>query len=109
PLYNLTLPNGWRQDPAVVAALAWRRDAALAAGPTPEVERLRLEWPPDAGPPAASRRLTFATGSAEEFPDVSGRIPGDSLDGERRRNLSALAGEATAREGGDFSRGCAGA
>ncbi|MFC7644544.1 GNAT family N-acetyltransferase [Streptosporangium lutulentum] len=53
PLYNLTLPNGWRADPAVSAALAWRRQAALAAGLTDEVERLRFEWTPDLGVPAS--------------------------------------------------------
>ncbi|KJK56887.1 hypothetical protein [Saccharothrix sp. ST-888] len=108
PLYNLTLPNGWRQDPAVVAALAWRRDAALAAGLTAEVERLRLEWTPDAGLPASSGRLTFTEGSDEEFLDVFRRIAVDSLDGETRRNLAAIGAEATAREEVDFYLSCPG-
>ncbi|MGK5629186.1 GNAT family N-acetyltransferase [Streptomyces sp. URMC 123] len=108
PLYNLTLPHGWRGDPAVAAALAWRREAALAAGLTDEVERLRLEWTPAAGVPAAKGRLAFAAASDEEFLDVFRRIAVGSLDRETRRNLAAKGAEATAREEMDFYLGCPG-
>lgn len=108
PLYNLTLPYGWREDPAVAAALAWRRDAALAAGLTDEVERLRLEWTPDAGVPAGGGRLTFAEASDEEFLQVFRRIAVGSLDRETRRNLAAKGAEATAREEMDFYLDCPG-
>ncbi|MFF8846318.1 GNAT family N-acetyltransferase [Streptomyces sp. NPDC015127] len=108
PLYNLTLPYGWREDPAVAAALAWRRDAALAAGLTDEVERLRLEWTPEAGVPATGGRLTFAPASDEEFLEVFRRIAVGSLDGETRRNLATKGAEATAREEMDFYLGCPG-
>ncbi|WP_392892673.1 GNAT family N-acetyltransferase [Streptomyces sp. LN699] len=108
PLYNLTLPTGWRQDPAVVAALEWRREAARAAGLTDQVERLRLEWTPEAGLPVSSGRLTFTEGSDEEFLDVFRRIAVGSLDGETRRNLASMGAEATAREEVDFYLGCPG-
>ncbi|WP_308294527.1 GNAT family N-acetyltransferase [Streptomyces sp. RKAG290] len=108
PLYNLTLPNGWREDPAVAAALAWRRDAALAAGLTDEVERLRLEWTPGTGLPAVNGSLVFAEASDEEFLRVFQQIAVGSLDGETRRNLAAKGAEATAREEMDFYLGCPG-
>ncbi|MFF2040486.1 GNAT family N-acetyltransferase [Kitasatospora sp. NPDC058170] len=108
PLYNVTLPNGWREDPAVVAALAWRQEAALAAGLTDEVERLRLEWTPDAGLPASSGRLTFTEGSDEEFLDVFRRIAVGSLDGETRRNVASMGVEAAAQDEVDFYLSCPG-
>ncbi|MFI5669902.1 dihydrofolate reductase family protein [Streptomyces sp. NPDC051704] len=108
PLYNLTLPNGWREDPATAAAADWRRDAALAAGLTDVVERLRLEWTPEAGLPASSGRLVFTEGTDEEFLDVFRRIAVGSLDGETRRNLATMGPEATAREEVDFYLGCPG-
>ncbi|WP_405016017.1 dihydrofolate reductase family protein [Kitasatospora sp. NBC_00070] len=108
PLYNVTLPTGWREDPAVVAALTWRQQAARAAGLTDEVERLRLEWTPDDGLPTAGGRLTFSEGTDEEFLDVFRRIAVGSLDGETRRNLALMGPEATAQEEVDFYLGCPG-
>ena len=108
PLYNLTLPNGWRADPAVSAALAWRREAALAAGLTDEVERLRFEWTPDLGVPASGGRLVFADASDEEFLEVFRRIAEGSLDAETRRNLATKGAQATARHEMDFYLGCPG-
>ncbi|MER7754999.1 GNAT family N-acetyltransferase [Kitasatospora sp. NPDC097643] len=108
PLYNVTLPNGWREDRAVVDALTWRQDAALTAGLTDRVERLRLEWTPDAGLPASSGRLTFTEGTDDEFLDVFRRIAVGSLDGETRRNVATMGAEAAAREEVDFYLGCPG-
>lgn len=108
PLYNLTLPNGWRDDPKVSAALAWRRAAALAAGLTQEVERLRLEWTPEIGVPAAAGRLTFEEAPDEAFLDVFRRVAEGSLDAETRKNLAAHGPEATARKELEFYRDCPG-
>ncbi|MEH1167097.1 GNAT family N-acetyltransferase [Micromonospora sp. CPCC 205539] len=108
PLYNLTLPNGWRDDESVSAAVAWRRDAALTVGLTDEVERLRLEWTPEIGVPASSGRLVFSAGSDDEFLDVFRRIAVGSLDLETRRNLAVKGPEVTAREEMDFYLGCPG-
>ena len=108
PLYNLTLPNGWRADPAASAALAWRREAALAAGLTDQVERLRFEWTPDLGVPASRGRLVFADASDQEFLEVFRRIAEGSLDAETRRNLAAKGAQATARHEMDFYLGCPG-
>ncbi|MFD1940001.1 GNAT family N-acetyltransferase [Nonomuraea mangrovi] len=102
PLYNLTLPNGWRDDPAVSSAVAWRKTASTAAGLVEEVERLRLEWTPETGVPSSSGRLRFAEATDEEFLDVFRRIAVGSLDAETRRNVAVLGAEAAAREEMEF-------
>ena len=107
PLYNLTLPNGWRDEPSVSAAVAWRRTAALAAGLTAEVERLRLEWTPAAGLPRP------AAGSSSPRPPTrsSWTCSGGSrwAAGRRdRRNLAVKGPDATAREEMDFYLSCPG-
>lgn len=108
PLYNLTLPVGWRDDPAAAAAVEWRGRAAAGAGLTREVERLRLEWTPDSGLPLATGKLTFAPASDEVFLRLFRRIAVGSLDDETRRNLEAKGAEATARGELDFYLGCPG-
>ncbi|WBB70747.1 GNAT family N-acetyltransferase [Micromonospora sp. WMMD812] len=108
PLYNLTLPNGWRDEPSVSAAVAWRRSAALAAGLTAEVERLQLEWTPAVGMPDSRGRLVFTEASDEEFLHVFQRIAEGSLDGQTRRNLAVKGPETTAREEMDFYLSCPG-
>jgi RimJ/RimL family protein N-acetyltransferase len=108
PLYNLTLPVGWRDTPAAVAAVEWRRRAAVAAGLTHEVERLRLQWTADVGLPASRGRLTFAPASDEEFLRLFRRIAVGSLDDETRRNIAVKGAEATARDEMDFYLGCPG-
>lgn len=80
PEYNLMLRTRWRDDPATVAAVEWRADAARAAGLTDEVERLRYEWTPDAGIPAPSTRLRFRPGEDEEFLEVFRLVAVGSLD-----------------------------
>jgi hypothetical protein len=53
PEYHIFLPNGWRGQPEVVAALEPRLAAAAAAGLSETTERLRYEWTPgnDLRPP----------------------------------------------------------
>lgn len=108
PLYNLTLPVGWRDNPTAAAAVGWRRQAAVTAGLTHEVERLRLEWTPDAGLPGTEGRLAFAPASDEEFLQLFRRIAVGSLDDETRRNIAVKGAEATARGEMDFYLGCPG-
>ncbi|MEV4165949.1 GNAT family N-acetyltransferase [Nonomuraea dietziae] len=102
PLYNLTLPNGWRDDAAVASAVAWRKEAARAAGLTDEVERLRLEWTPEIGVPETKGRLRFAEASDEEFLEVFQLIAVGSLDAETRRNVAAMGAVEAAREEMEF-------
>jgi hypothetical protein len=55
----IKLANGWADDPRAAAAVAWRREAAHAAGLTDEVQRLQYEWHPADGMPASCGRLVF--------------------------------------------------
>ncbi|MBW5484194.1 GNAT family N-acetyltransferase [Streptomyces bambusae] len=107
-LYNLSLTPGWREQPAVVAALSWRRAAALAAGLSDEVERLRLEWTPQCGLPTGTGRLVFHEGSDEEFLEAFRRVSLGSLDQETIRNLAREGVEVTARKDMDFYLSCPG-
>lgn len=99
PQYDLNLPSGWRGDPAAARALAWRRKAAGRAGLTDELERLRYEWTPEAGVPAASGRLVFRPEPDDErFLAVFRRLAVGSLDVTTRRNVAALGPDRQARE-----------
>jgi RimJ/RimL family protein N-acetyltransferase len=51
PAYHMFLPSDWRSRRDVTAALSWRWQAALAAGLTEELERLRFVWYPGHGIP----------------------------------------------------------
>jgi hypothetical protein len=45
--YELRVPPGWREDPAVLTATTARAEVAAAAGLTPLVERYRYRWTPE--------------------------------------------------------------
>jgi RimJ/RimL family protein N-acetyltransferase len=108
PEFNLVLPPGWREDPEVAAAAAWRADAARAAGLTEAVERLRYEWTPAAGVPTPSDRLTFRPGDDEEFRAVFRRVATGSLDVATQRDLAIMDADRQAREDLEFYRSCPG-
>ncbi|MFE3555436.1 GNAT family N-acetyltransferase [Streptomyces sp. NPDC059193] len=117
PGYNLSLPRDWRADPALAAAVAWRREAARRAGLTSEIERLRYEWTlpqlPPGVPPAAviaepTGRLVFREGTDEEFLDVFGRLSRGSLDVNTRQELAGMTEEEFAREDFAFYSDCPG-
>lgn len=108
PDFNLMLPTGWRDDPAVAAAVAWRADAAGAAGLTDVVERLRYEWTPAAGVPGPSGRLVFRPGTDEEFLAVFRRVAVGSLDVATQRGLAAIGADRQARGDLEFYRSCPG-
>ncbi len=99
PEYDLNLPNGWRDDPDVAAAAAWRQEAAARAGLTDELERLCYEWTPDAGVPEATRRLVFSAEPEDEvFVSVFRRVAEDSVDVTTRRNVAAMGADRRARK-----------
>ncbi|MEU7612825.1 GNAT family N-acetyltransferase [Micromonospora sp. NPDC049204] len=106
--YMIKVTGGWRDDPAILAAVEWRRAAAHAAGLTREVERLQFEWAPADGVPPAAGRLQFRAASDEEFLAVFRRIAEGSLDARTRANLAAKGVDATAREDLDFYLGAPG-
>jgi RimJ/RimL family protein N-acetyltransferase len=63
--FHFLLPSDWRSRHDVVSALSWRWEAALRAGLTDELERLRFEWRAETGlpetrmPETGRPRLTF--------------------------------------------------
>ncbi|MFD3537880.1 GNAT family N-acetyltransferase [Streptomyces sp. NPDC058662] len=108
PSYNISLPRGWRTDPALAEAVSWRRAAARAAGLTTEIERLRYEWTPAAGTPEPTGRLVFREGTDEEFLEAFARLSRGSLDLGTRNELRVMDEEQLAREDFAFYRDCPG-
>jgi GNAT superfamily N-acetyltransferase len=99
PAYHVFLPVHWHDEPAVSAALAWRQQAASAAGLVEELERLRYEWVPDVGLPESSGRLTFAAEADNEaFLAVFKKIAMGSLDVTTRRGVEVVGVDAQVRE-----------
>ncbi|MFB7463657.1 GNAT family N-acetyltransferase [Streptomyces sp. NPDC056224] len=108
PLYNLSLPRGWRTDPALAEAVAWRRKAAYETGLTSVIERLRYEWTPTAGTAAPTGRLVFREGTDEEFLDAFVRLSSGSLDVATRNELRVMDAGQLAREDFAFYLDCPG-
>jgi hypothetical protein len=108
PEYNLVLRTGWRDHPAIMVAVAWRADAARAAGLTDVVERLQYEWTPAAGVPGPSGRLVFRPGADEEFLTVFRRVAVGSLDIITQREIAVLGTDRQARDDLEFYRSCPG-
>lgn len=108
PEFNLMLATGWRDDPGIAAAVAWRAEAARAAGLTDVVERLRYEWTPAAGVPADSGRLIFRPDDDEEFLAVFRQVAVGSLDVATQRDLAVLDADSQARGDLEFYLSCPG-
>ncbi|MGP3687179.1 GNAT family N-acetyltransferase [Streptomyces sp. IBSNAI002] len=108
PGYNISLPRGWRADPELAAAVAWRQEAAHRTGLTREIERLRYEWTPAAGTAEPTGRLVFREGTDEEVLDAFVRLSQDSLDLATRHELELMDAEQLAREDFAFYRDCPG-
>lgn len=108
PLYNISLPRGWRTDPELAAAVAWRQEAASKTGLTSEIERLRYEWTPAAGTAGPTGRLVFRDGTYEEFLDAFTRLSAGSLDAHTQNELRSMDAEQLAREDVEFYLDCPG-
>ncbi|KOU27292.1 hypothetical protein ADK94_01805 [Streptomyces sp. XY593] len=108
PGYNISLPRGWRADPELAAAVAWRREAANRTGLTREIERLRYEWTPAAGTAGPTGRLVFREGTDEEMLDAFVRLSRGSLDLATQHELELMDAEQLAREDFEFYRDCPG-
>ncbi|MFF1821840.1 GNAT family N-acetyltransferase [Kribbella sp. NPDC058245] len=98
PEYHLFLAGDWESDPAVVAAVEPRMQAAAAAGLTEVTDRLRYEWEPSYGLPPRSTRLHFEPADDEAFVTMFMRISEGSLDAATARDVARLGAEAAARE-----------
>lgn len=98
PAFHLMLPGDWRERHDVLAALQWRWEAALIAGLTDELERLRFEWTLAAGVPQGSGRLTFrAEPDDEVFVGLFRRVLDATLDATSRKLADAIGAAAQAR------------
>ena len=99
PAYHVFVPTGWRDDPAVTAALAWRWEAGSRAGLTEEFERLRYAWTPADPPPEPPARLVFREEPDDEaFVEVFRRVAEGSLDHHTRQALRTKDPDTQARE-----------
>ena len=97
PEYHFFLPNGWRDQPEVVAGLEPRLAAAAAAGLSAITERLRYEWLPEYGLPARSTRLRFEPADDDAFLDVFRRVTEGSLDAGTARAVAKIGAEGSAK------------
>lgn len=98
PEYHIFLPNDWRAQPDVVAALEPRLAAAAAAGLSSTIERLRYEWTPADGLPSRSTRLRFEPADDEAFLAVFHRVIRGSLDDATAGSVARLGVEGAAKE-----------
>ncbi|OEV12269.1 GNAT family N-acetyltransferase [Streptomyces nanshensis] len=83
--FELVLPPGWRDDPAVRAGAEARIGAAARAGWSPLVERFRYRWTPACGLPVHPGRLRFRPEPDDEAVlDVLRQIEHGTLDAHAR-------------------------
>jgi RimJ/RimL family protein N-acetyltransferase len=108
PVYNISLPADWRDGPALVEAVTWRRQAASDSGLGHEIERLRYEWTPAAGVPEPTEKVVFREGTDEEFLDAFVRLSAGSLDLHTQHELRSTDAGQLAREDMRFYRDCPG-
>ncbi|WP_049563374.1 GNAT family N-acetyltransferase [Nonomuraea sp. SBT364] len=99
PAYHVFVPAGWRDYPAVTAALGWRWEAGGRAGLTDELERLRYAWKPGVPVPGPSGRLEFREEPDDEaFAEAFRLVVEGSLDHHTRQSLLVKDAAAVARE-----------
>jgi RimJ/RimL family protein N-acetyltransferase len=98
PDFHVMLPGDWRDRREVVSAVSWRWDAALRAGLTDELERLRFEWTRAAGLPPDSGRLAFrAEPDDEVFAGLFRRVLAGTLDTTTSKTARVVGPRAQAR------------
>ncbi|MFG3422012.1 GNAT family N-acetyltransferase [Micromonospora sp. NPDC048063] len=103
--YSLSVPPGWRDDPAVRAQAEARIDAATAAGMSVLVERYRYRWKPECGLPARPGRLEFRPEPDDAvILDVLRRVGEESLDAHTRHTAAEHGPDAAAQEELDLLR-----
>ncbi|MEV0071689.1 MULTISPECIES: GNAT family N-acetyltransferase [unclassified Amycolatopsis] len=103
--YSLTVPPGWRDDPAVKPEVETRIEAAEAAGMEVLVERYRYTWTVADGLPERPRRLEFrAEPQDDKILAVFRRVHQGSLDAHVRRTTAEHGLDAAAQEDLDLLR-----
>lgn len=97
--YSMPVPAGWRDQPAVRAAVESRVAAATAAGFRLLVERYRYHWTTSCGLPARPDRLVYRPEPDDAvFLGVFRRIHQGTLDAHARRTVAEHGVEAAAKE-----------
>jgi RimJ/RimL family protein N-acetyltransferase len=98
PEFHVFVPSDWREQPEVVDALTWRRDAVGRAGLGTLLERLRFEWTPEDGLVEPIRDLEFRPEPDDEvFVDLFARVLGGSLDTTSIREAAQVGAAEQAR------------
>ncbi|MFJ5262307.1 GNAT family N-acetyltransferase [Streptomyces sp. NPDC088387] len=104
---ELTLPSGWREDPALRAAAETRFAAAEAAGYEFLVDRYLYRWTPEHGLPERPARLDFrAEPDDGVFLDALRRIQSGTLDAHARLAIEEGGIDQAAQEELDFFHWC---
>ncbi|WP_328308445.1 GNAT family N-acetyltransferase [Streptomyces sp. NBC_00442] len=97
PEYGRFLPSDWRADPAAREVVETRLSILTAAGATPLVERLRLEWRPGTPLAEPSGRLAFRPATdREELISLMTLVVEGSLDEHTREELLTMTPRASA-------------
>lgn len=107
PEWIVDVAVDWHDDPAAVAAVTWREEAARAAGLGRTTERVSVAWTPDAAVPPGARSagdLSFRGGDDDEFADLFGRVSVGSLDAHTTATVEQLGRHGAALDDLDFYR-----
>lgn len=106
PEWILDVAVDWHEDPPAVAAVAWRTEAARAAGLVRATERVSVVWDPaTSGPPApVPAGVRFRAGDDTEFVDLFARVAVGSLDAHTRGAVAELGARGAAADDLEFYR-----
>ncbi|MCZ7414861.1 GNAT family N-acetyltransferase [Streptomyces sp. WMMC897] len=97
PEYTRFVPPGWQDDPAARRTVQDRMAVVADTGGRLFVERIRLEWLPDAPPPAPRGRLNFRQlRDTEELLTLMTSALEGTLDAHSREDLTRMSARAAA-------------
>lgn len=103
PGLYLSLPPEWRNDPDLVDAVGWRREALRRVGLSDVLERMAFVWEPPSAIPTADERLRFVAEPDDTvFRDVCLRLAHDSLDVGTIKDVARMGLEEAVQQ--DFDR-----
>ena len=99
PAYHVFVPGDWREQPDVVSALSWRREAVARAGLGALLERLRFEWTTADGLASPGGELEFrAEPDDAVFVELFSRVLSGSLDITSTREAARVGAIEQARQ-----------
>jgi ribosomal protein S18 acetylase RimI-like enzyme len=105
PEWIVDVAVDWHEDHRAVDAVAWRADAARAAGLSRMTERVSVAWEPSAGTTIARPEgVSFTAGDDDTFLDLFARVAVGSLDAHSRASVARLGGRGAAQDDLDFYR-----